>query len=120
MSQSKTYILNHLILQADALGFEEVLQGLLFLPIDVAELVFAQSGLQTNRDIKGPAGRDRTAHTRHRHHGNILQLDVGSGLGNKDEALVQEVQRPFVGLDRTLDSMVAVVAANGQKSILQN
>lgn len=80
------------------------------LPVDVTELVLAQTTPEADSDIKGSAGRDSATDTGHGHHRDILKLDIGSRLGNEHETLVQEVKRALVGLDRALDTVVSVVA----------
>lgn len=71
--------------------------------------MLAQSSLQTDCDIKSPARRDSTTHSRHGDHGDILYLHVCCRLGNKHETLVEKVQKTFVCLDRAFDSAMAVV-----------
>lgn len=128
-----TYIVQHLILQTDVLRFEEFFQRLLllaarsrsvpgtskvkglhsdYLPIDIAELVLAQSTLQSHGDVKRATGRHRTTHPRHGDHRDILELHVGRRLGYEDETLVQKVKQSFVRLDRALDAAVAVMTAS--------
>lgn len=65
--------------------------GLGDLPVDVAELVLAHAGLQGHGDIKGSAGGDGAANTGHGDDGNVLNLDIGGGLRNEYQALIQEV-----------------------------
>ena len=125
-----TYFLCHLVLNADVLGLEEVLERLLllavhisnifpkkdrseYLPVDVAELVFAQTTLQTDSDVKCAAGGDSASDTRHRNNRDVLHLNVSRGLGDEHKALIQEVQETLVGLDGTLDAMVTMVAVDG-------
>jgi hypothetical protein len=73
--------------------------GLQYVPVDVAKLVLAQATLQADCDIKGAAGGDSASDTRHRNNGDVLHLNVSRWLGDEHEALVQEVQKTFVGLD---------------------
>ena len=73
------------------------------------------ASLQCDGNIECPARRNRPADTGHRDHSNILNLDIRRRLGNEDQTLIQEVQKPFVGLDGALDSAVAVVAVKCQK-----
>jgi hypothetical protein len=80
------------------------------LPVNVAELVLAETTLQANSDIERPASRHGTSNTRHRDHGNVLQLDIRGGFGDEDETLVQEIKQTLVGLDGALNSVVTVVA----------
>lgn len=80
-----------------------------YVPVDVAELMLAQATLQADCDIKGATGGDSASDTRHRDNGNVLHLNVSRRLGDEHETLVQEVQKTFVGLDRALDTVVAVV-----------
>lgn len=81
-----------------------------YLPVDVAKLVLTQSTLQANSDVEGSTGGNSTSNTRHCDNRDVLHLNVGRGLGNKHETLIQEVQKTLVGLDRTLDALVTVVA----------
>lgn len=84
-----------------------------YLPVDVAELVFAQTTLQTDSDVKCAAGGDSASDTRHRNNRDVLHLNVSRGLGDEHKALIQEVQETLVGLDGTLDAMVTMVAVDG-------
>jgi len=70
-----------------------------YLPVNVAELVLAETILQSDSDIERPAGRHGTSDTRHRDHGNVLHLNVGGGFGHEHKTLVQEIKQPLVGLD---------------------
>ena len=65
--------------------------------------------LQRDCDIKRPAGRHGPADTRHGDDTDIFDLDVRRRFGNEDQALIQEVQKTFVGFDGALDAAVAVV-----------
>lgn len=80
------------------------------LPVNVAELVLTQATLQADGDIEGSAGRNSAANTRHGHHRDVLELDVGGRLRDEHETLVQEVKRALVGFDGTLDTVVSVMA----------
>lgn len=62
-----------------------------YLPVDVAKLVLTQTTLQANSDVKGSAGGNSASDTRHCNNRNVLQLNVGRGLGNEHETLIQEV-----------------------------
>lgn len=62
-----------------------------YLPVDVAKLVLTQSTLQANSDVEGSAGGNSTSNTRHCDNRDVLHLNVGRGLGNKHETLIQEV-----------------------------
>lgn len=69
------------------------------LPVDVAKLVLTQSTLQANSDVEGSAGGNSASNTRHCDNRDVLHLNVGRGLGNEHETLIQEVQKTLVGLD---------------------
>jgi hypothetical protein len=62
------------------------------IPVNVAELVLAQSALQADGDVERSAGRNGTPDTRHRDDGDILDLNVCGWLGNEHEALIQAVK----------------------------
>lgn len=72
--------------------------------------MFAQSILQSNCDVERTASGNSASNTRHGDHGNVFHLDVSCGLGNEHQTLIQEVQKTLIGLDRTLDTLVAMVA----------
>lgn len=86
------------------------LRRVCFLPVNVAELVLTQTTLQADSDIEGSAGRDSAANTRHGHHRDVLELDVGGRFRDEHETLIQEVERALVGFDGTLDTVVSVMA----------
>lgn len=75
-----TYLFGHLVLNADTLSLEEVLEGFLLLavlledpwkqenagvhlPVDVTKLVLTQATLQAHSDVKGSAGRNSASNT---------------------------------------------------------
>lgn len=80
------------------------------LPVDVAELVLAQTALQTNGNIECPTGRHGTPNTRHGDHRDVLDLNVGGRLRDKDKTLVQEIKQTLIGLDGALDTVMSVMA----------
>jgi hypothetical protein len=77
--------------------------------------VFTHSSLQCDRNIECSTCGHGATNTRHGDNSNILNLHVSSGLGYENQALVQEVQKTFVGFDRAFDSAVSVVAIAGSQ-----
>lgn len=73
--------------------------------------MLTHTSLQGHSNIKGSAGGNSATNTRHRHDCNVLHLDISGGFGDEDQTLVQEVKQTFVGFDRALNSVVAVVAS---------
>jgi hypothetical protein len=75
-------------------------------------LVIAQATLQADGNVECSAGGNGTSDTGHGDDGDIIHLDVSRRLGNKHQTLIEEVQKTLVCLDRTLDTVVTMVAEN--------
>lgn len=135
-------VVEHFVFEFDGFCFEEEFEGLLFLalgrgcislmvpvlsflkgeigvavrmdlPIDVAELVFSLSRLQSHGDVKGSAGGDGAADARHGDNGDVFDLDVGGGFGDEHEGFVEAEQEAFVSFDGAFDAVHIVVAGFG-------
>jgi hypothetical protein len=80
------------------------------LPVDIAELMFSLARFQGDGDVKGSAGGDGAADSRHGDDGDVFDLDVGGGFGDEHEGFVQAEEEAFVGFDGAFDAVHVVVA----------
>lgn len=65
-------------------------------------------------NVECTAGRYCAANARHDDAGNLVELDVGCGLWNEQEALVETEKVTFVGLDAALHTSLLMMAAYRQ------
>ena len=60
-------------------------------------------------DIKGTAGTDGAANAAHHDYGDVVEGDVGGGLGDEHEGFVEAEEVAFVGFDAAFHAGLLMV-----------